>query len=304
VRRRARPRERNVGVTTLSDLAEEVGPIAAGPVTVAGHATREGGVPGVRCVRAPSGVEWFQPEEMTVSCGAGTSVTELQAVVAERGQYVNLPDGGTVGGALAMGWSHLLRLGRGPVRDVLLQARYVSAAGEIVTAGGPTVKNVTGFDLCRVLVGSRGTLGIIGDVIVRTRPRPLTTSWFLAPAATDPFALARLLFRPSAVLWDGTNTWVCLEGHPTDVAAEADRCSLTEVDSPPTLPEGGRWSMPPADIQGLDPRAGRFVAEIGVGIVHHEHPRPTRPVDPVIHAIETRLRAEFDPTGRLSPGRL
>ena len=64
-----------------------------------------------------------------------------------------------MGGALAVGRSGIRRLGYGPVRDTLLQARYVSPTGEIVKAGGPTVKNVSGFDLCRLLVGSQGPWG-------------------------------------------------------------------------------------------------------------------------------------------------
>lgn len=293
-----------MGVTPLEALAAEVGPVSAGPVTVAGLGTREGGVPGVRCVSAPAGIDWFEPDEMTVSCGAGTPVDELQEALAMRGQYVNLPPGGTVGGALGRGWSHLLRLGRGPVRDTLLQARYVSAAGEIVTAGGPTVKNVTGFDLCRLLVGSRGTLGIIGEVILRTRPRPAASMWFVAPDGTEPERLASALFRPSAVLWDGVTTWVCLEGHHDDIAAESAAHGLAPVDGPPELPTTGRWSLPPGELRRhLAAASGRFVAEIGVGVVHHDEPRPVRRVDPAVLAVERRLRAELDPTGRLSPGR-
>lgn len=287
-----------MGLSELEALAAEVGPPSAGPVTVAGASTREGGVAGVRCVTAPSGISWFQPDEMTIECGAATSIAELQAAVGEHGQFVNLPDGGTVGGALGMGRSGILRLGRGPVRDTVLQIRYVSAAGEIVTAGGPTVKNVTGFDLCRLLVGSRGTLGVMAEVILCTRPLPMHTAWFAAEV--DPFALAADLYRPSSVLWDGTTTWVCLEGHPDDVAAAAARHALGEVAGPPDLPTGGRWSMPPSELRGL---GGHFVAEIGVGIVHHELAAPTRPVDPVVRSIEQRVRAELDPTGRLSPGR-
>ena len=100
-----------------------------------------------------------------------------------------IPPHGTVGGALAVGRSGLRRLGYGPVRDTLLQARYVSAAGDVVKAGGPTVKNVTGFDLCRLLVGSRGTLGFIGEVILRTRPRARFEQWFSTSA--DPWRDAR-----------------------------------------------------------------------------------------------------------------
>lgn len=291
-----------MGVIDLQGLVDEIGGADAGPVTVAGRSSREGGVPGVRTVSAPSGIDWFQPDEMVLCCGAGTPVSEVQHAAGAHGQYVNVPVGGTIGGALAMGHSDLLRLGRGPLRDVLLQTRYVSAAGELVTAGGPTVKNVTGFDLCRLLVGSRGTLGVLGDVIVRTRPLPAVVAWFVAPDDTLPSALAAALYRPAAVLWDGTTTWVCLQGHATDVAAEAATHRLSSVDGPPGLPAVGRWSVPPSRLVDLDASAA-FVAEVGVGIVHHSLPAPARPVDPGVLALHERLKAEFDPTGRLSPGR-
>src|SRR4051794_30297035 len=181
----------------LSELATAVGP--SGPVTITGLGTRRGPVPGVRVVRAPSGIEWIAPDEMTVSCGAGTPVAELEAALGERGQFVALPPGGTVGGALAVGQSSIRRLGYGPVRDMLLQARVVTADGAVAKAGGPTVKNVSGFDLCRLLVGSHGTLAFIGDVILRTRPRPEISRWFAGE--TDPFALLARLYRPTAILW-------------------------------------------------------------------------------------------------------
>jgi glycolate oxidase FAD binding subunit len=289
-------------VIDLQALVEEVGGVDAGPVSIAGMSTREGGVSGVRNVTSPSGIDAFQPDEMVLSCGAATPVAEVQAAAAEHGQYVNLPAGGTIGGALAMGRSDLLRLGRGPLRDVLLQARYVSAAGELVTAGGPTVKNVTGFDLCRVLVGSRGTLGVIGDVIVRTRPMPGVVRWFTAADGTDPVVLAAALYRPAAVLWDGSSAWVCLQGHAADVASQAAAHRLVEVEGPPPLPQGDRWSVRPGDLAALDTTAP-FVAEIGVGIVHHSLPAPSRPVDPGVRAVSDRVKREFDPTGRLNPGR-
>src|SRR6185503_4841680 len=105
-------------------------------------------------------------------------VGDLAAALAEAGQGVSLPMTGTVGGALALGHSGIRRLGDGPIRDALLECHYVSAAGEVVKAGGPTVKNVSGFDLCRLLVGSRGTLGFIGSVILRTRPLAQRSQWF------------------------------------------------------------------------------------------------------------------------------
>lgn len=286
----------------LTAFAEAVG--EDGPVTVAGTGTRGGGAPGVRTVTAPAGIELIQPEEMTVVCGAGTPVAELDAALAERGQRVALPGFGTVGGALAVGQSDLHRLGRGPIRDTLLQARYVSAAGAVVKAGGPTVKNVSGFDLCRLLVGSRGTLGFLGEVILRTWPRPAVTRWFAGPA--DPFELLQRLYRPASLLWDGTTTWVCLEGDAVDVAAQAAGIGLPEVDGPPDLPGGGRWSVPPGAIRAVASDAlatGRsFVAEVGVGIVHHSVPQPGRASDPVLSALALRVKRELDPSGRLNPG--
>ena len=281
----------------LTEFAEEIGD--TGPVTIAGLATRGGPVDGVRPVMAPTGIESIQRDEMTVRCGAGTPVAELDDALAAYGQCVAVPPTGTVGGALAVGQSGIRRLGYGPVRDVLLQARYVSARGEVVKAGGPTVKNVSGFDLCRLLVGSRGTLGFLGDVIMRTRPRSSYEQWFTT--TDDPWAIMRALYRPTSVLWDGSTTWVLLEGDPRDVADQAAATSLAASDAPVELPTGGRWSMRPADLASL-PGTGRFVAEIGVGIVHHELPPPVHRADEAVVELHLRIKEQFDPTGRMNPG--
>jgi FAD/FMN-containing dehydrogenase len=278
----------------LSELAEEIG--ATGPVTIAGLGSRGGPVAGVRTVMAPVGIDWVRADEMTVCCGAGTPVAELDEALDAVGQSVALPPSGTVGGALAVGRSGVRRLGYGPVRDTVLQIRYVSAGGDVVTAGGPTVKNVSGFDMCRLLVGSLGSLGFFGDVILRTRPRARHEQWFSCDR--DPWELVAELYRPTSVLWDGTRTWVLLEGDPRDVAAQAHGAAL-RPDDPPPLPTGGRWSIAPREISGL---SGRFVAEIGVGVVHHERPQTARPVPPGIRVLHERIKDRFDPTGRLNPG--
>jgi glycolate oxidase FAD binding subunit len=279
----------------LSAFADEVGD--RDPVTITGLGTRGGAVPGVRVVGAPAGIDWVQPAEMTVCCGAGTMVAELDDALLAHGQCVAIPPAGTVGGALAVGRSGVRRLGYGPVRDTVLQARYVSAAGDVVKAGGPTVKNVSGFDLCRLLVGSRGTLGILGEVILRTRPRARYEQWFSGPVDPEE-ALARL-YRPVSVLWDGTATWVLLEGDERDVEAQAGALDLRAADGAPPLPTGGRWSISPGAFRWL---TGEFVVEVGVGVVHHAEPPPPRPVDPAVAALHQRLKAGFDPSGRLNPG--
>lgn len=280
----------------LSEFAESIGD--SGPVTVTGAGTRGGPVEGVPVVRAPAGIEWLEPEEMTVCCGAATPVDELAAALAAHGQRVALPAGGTVGGALAVGRSGIWRLGWGPVRDALLQARYVSAAGDVVKAGGPTVKNVSGFDLCRLLVGSWGTLGFIGEVILRTWPMSRQAQWF-SVETTEPDELLARLYRPTSVLWDGATAWALLEGHADDVAAAAADAGLAAADGPPDLPVGGRWSVKPGDVPSL---TGRFVAEVGVGVVHHSEPSPRRRVDPAVRELNRRMKLNFDPAGRLNPG--
>lgn len=285
----------------LDDFAAEVG--TSDPVTVVGGGTQwdVGGPPaaGVREVRAPAGVAWVRPDEMTACCGAGTSVADLDAALGEHGQWVALPawNGATVGGVLAVGHSGLRRLGYGPARDTVLQVRYVSAEGKVITAGGPTVKNVSGYDLCRLLVGSLGTLGLLGEVLVRTRPRPAVSQWLAGSA--DPFALRRKLHAPVSLLWDGNTTWVLLEGNAGDVEAQAALSGLDPVDGPPALPPH-RWSVPPEAFSAL---RGTFVAEVGVGVVHHADPQPRRVIEPGIVELNRRLKLEFDPTSRLNPGR-
>jgi len=287
----------------LTAFAAEVG--SDDPVTVIGGGTQwdvGGGVdPSARPLRAPVGVAPYDPAEMTVRCGAGTTVADLDAVLAEHGQTVALPDwdGATVGGVLAVGRSGVRRLGYGPVRDVLLEARYVSAAGTVVKAGGPTVKNVSGFDLCRMLVGSLGTLGFLAEAVLRVRPLPMASQWFTTDA--DPFVLFRGLHQPISLLWDGTTTWVLLEGHPDDINEQSRTHGLHAADGPPALP-AGRRSLRPSALPSLAGTSG-FVAEIGVGVVHtdgrsgDERPEPDR-VD-----LHHRLKTAFDPTGRLNPGR-
>jgi glycolate oxidase FAD binding subunit len=188
------------------------------------------------------------------------------------------------------------------LRDALLEARFVSSSGSIVKAGGPTVKNVTGFDLCRVLVGSLGTLGLLAEVVLRTRPLAPASCWLRG--AAEPEAAMEVLWRPAAVLADGASTWVLLEGHAVDVAAERDalaRLGFEEVDGPPELPPH-RWSVPPAEWrQHVSP--GRVIAEVGVGTLHADHPQPGRALDSRVIELHRRLKARFDPACRLNPGR-
>lgn len=249
-------------------------------------------------VRAPVGVLDFQPDEMIVRCGAGTPIDDLRSVLAEHGQTIEISGAGTVGGGLARGWSSVHRLGRGPIRDVLLETLFVDHGGRLVRAGGPTVKNVTGFDLVRVLVGALGTLGFFGEVTLRTRPRPLDARWF----AIDHVDHDRLrhvqssLFRPTSLLWNGSRLWVHLEGHPRDLDEAMSPYGAVPVDAP-TLPVH-RWSMSPAESLRHGLRSDDVV-EVGVGLVHRSIAAPPREISAI--EIHRRLDAAFNPRHLLNP---
>jgi len=307
---------------TLQHFAKEVGGIDDGPVTCAGGRTSwtVGGPvdPATRVVAAPEGIVEYEPAEMVVRVRAGTTVAVLDAALAAGGQQVALDpidrSRATVGGVLAVGHSGLRRLRYGPVRDTLLEVTAVMADGRLVKAGGPVVKNVSGFDLARLLVGSLGTIGFLGEVVLRCSPLPKVARWLRADAAVaaDPFEVRSRLFRPSSILWDGVSVWVLLEGSATDVDAEAGALGpgWIEVEGPPSLPSGPRVSMRPAALRAL---TGDFVAEIGVGTAHVAAPPPqTDPLpapptsgvpDASAAALNERVKAAFDPTGRMNPGR-
>ena len=216
--------------------------------------------------RAPVGIVAYEPADMTVTVGAGTPFCDLDAVLAEHGQEVPLdprrPDA-TIGGILACGLSGLRRLRHGPVRDHVLQVKIKTGYGRVIKGGGPTVKNVTGYDIPRLFVGSLGTLGLLGEATLRCRPRAQCSQWF----ASD----GRELFRPAARLWDGRPEHVLLEGFEVDVAAQS--LGLEPVDSP-ALPDGphrGRISIAPARVRACATALGadvRWCAELGVGTIH------------------------------------
>lgn len=293
----------------LQAFVDDIG--ASGPVVAVGGRTQFdiGGAPSphTREVEAPAGIVEHDPAEMVVRVRAGTTVAALEHALAEHGQETVLwsdrPAEATVGGILAVGRSGPRRLRVGPVRDAVLEATFVTASGELAKAGGPVVKNVTGFDVCRLLVGSLGTLALLGEVVLRCLPVPPARRWLTA-AGVDPLDTLHRLHRPTAVLWDGEATWVLLEGHPADVEAQTGVLGRewAVTDGPPPLPPHP-WSVDPADLQDLGSAAEPFVAEIGVGTVHRDRAQPARAVPAPVRALNHRIKDLFDPTGRLAPGR-
>jgi len=304
----------------LFEFAELVG--TTGPVGVEGGRSRwsTGGEPkpNTRLVRAPTGIVEYKADEMTVRVRTGTTVAELHTVLGQNGQQTALPQRqpqSTVGGAIAVGENDLDMLAKGALRTCVLQVRYVSADGKIITGGGPTVKNVSGFDIPRLMVGSLGTLGLLGEVVLRTNPTPEVDVW-LEGELIDPFPLRYQLASAACILWNGEQVWVHLTGHrgvvESDRAILRSLASFNQIDAPPALPPH-RWSMPPKNLQSLAGAAkasrggtvptGDFMASVGTGLVWANQQAPRRPLDPTVLEINQKLKANFDPTGRLNPGR-
>lgn len=118
--------------------------------------------------------------DLIATAGAGMPLATLQEHVAEAGHQLALDDpvgGSTLGGAIATNLSGPRRLWVGTMRDLVLGVRMVRADGTIAKAGGKVVKNVAGYDLSKLLVGSYGTLAVITEVTLRLHPLPEATRW-------------------------------------------------------------------------------------------------------------------------------
>lgn len=133
-----------------------------------------------------TGITLHRPTELIISARAGTPVAEVEAALAAKGQmliaepptYGGIFGAGqpTIGGAVAAGISGPRRITGGAMRDHVMGVRFVNGMGEVLRSGGRVLKNVTGLDLCKLLTGSHGTLGIITEVTLKVLPRPEATA--------------------------------------------------------------------------------------------------------------------------------
>ena len=126
--------------------------------------------------------------DLIVRAQAGTAIAHLQEVVGQGGQRLALDEtvpGASIGGTLAANASGPHRLATGTVRDLLIGITVVRADGVVAKAGGKVVKNVAGYDLGKLLIGSFGTLAVATEAIFRLHPVPVARRWLSTPVA-DP----------------------------------------------------------------------------------------------------------------------
>jgi glycolate oxidase FAD binding subunit len=188
-----------------------------------------------------SGVIDYQPEELVVTVRPGTPMAELEALLASRNQLLafeapdfgGLWDGvgrGTIGGAVLVGQGGSRRLSAGAPRDHLLGLKAVNGFGEAFGAGGRVVKNVTGFDLPRLVAGSFGALCAVTELTLRASPAPEDSATLALLGLDDAQGIAQLC----AGL--GTPAQVSSAAHlPADVVADTPAAGLVAAGTALTL---------------------------------------------------------------------
>jgi glycolate oxidase FAD binding subunit len=232
---------------TEAELAEAVAG-AAGPLRIAGGGTRDIGRPvagEVLSVAGIAGVDLYEPGALTLVARAGTPLAEVERLLATEGQRLPFepPDlrgllgtAGvpTIGGVLAANASGPRRVQAGAARDAALGVRFVDGRGTVVKNGGRVMKNVTGYDLVKLMAGSWGTLGVLSEVALKVLPAPETQATLrlagldasqavaaMAAALGSPFEVTGAAHLPG----DGadTGTLLRIEGFADSVAYRAGR---------------------------------------------------------------------------------
>jgi glycolate oxidase FAD binding subunit len=286
----------------------------------------------------------YEPAEMIAVVEAGMRVGELDRILAESGQEwpSDAPRDATVGGVIASGASSPRRLRFGALRDTVLEAEVVTGGGRLVRSGARTVKNVTGYDLHKLVAGSLGTLAVIVQVALKLRPLPrarrnLRLEGDLAVADE----LVEAVRGAAAVLATPGAVEVRLEGWPQEVeeqtamAQVAARPIASEDDAPFPLerpwegaPSVAEAAVPPSKLgealtgDAWGALAGVGIAWVGVDGAGGELDELRRRVhalggiapivrgpgglgDPPVSALDVhrRLKEAFDPNEVLAPGR-
>ena len=188
------------------------------PLLIQGRGTKAGMLRPVQAARGLStrnltAISLYSPQELIISAGAGITIPDLEAKLAEGGQGIiaEPPDlstllgtegAQTLGGVVATNLSGPRRVAWGAMRDHVMGVRAVNGAGEVIRSGGRVLKNVTGLDLCKLLTGSYGTLAVLTEVTLKVLPRAELTGSLLLPgldATRGVAALSAALGSPYGV---------------------------------------------------------------------------------------------------------
>ncbi|MCL1597900.1 MAG: FAD-binding oxidoreductase [Actinomycetia bacterium] len=258
-------------VRTAAENGVSLAPVGSGS-TIGGAGTDIAVVTG-----GLAGVVDYQPDDLTIVVGAGTTLGELEDVLAERELSAILPESSprrTIGGVVASGASGYRRLGYGPTRDRVLEVTMVTGYGEVVRAGGRLVKNVTGYDLSRLATGSLGSLGVITSVCFKLWPVTHQTQTVIVDDAAS--ALLET-YRPIAVLETDDGSRVYLQGDPATIEDQVSHLQGDAIDgfvwpNPPESPVRISVNVPPRSVvdavaKVTDIESDWFVAQHGVGVI-------------------------------------
>ncbi|MGA0572965.1 glycolate oxidase subunit GlcE [Variovorax sp. VNK109] len=194
--------------------------------------------------RPLSGITSYEPSELVVTARAGTPLAELEALLATRGQCLpfeppSFGGAATVGGMVAAGLSGPARASSGAVRDFVLGVTLVNGRAEVLSFGGQVMKNVAGYDVSRLMVGSLGTLALIAEVSLKVLPVPPAecTLRFAMDEAQAITQLNRWAGRPlplNASCWQGGMLWLRLRGAQAAVASARQVLGGERVDDAQT----------------------------------------------------------------------
>jgi glycolate oxidase FAD binding subunit len=194
------------------------------PLLIEGNGTKSGMLRPVQAARTLStngltGISLYSPKELIISALAGTTLADVEAALTEAGQHLiaEPPDLShilgtsgkpqTLGGVVATNLSGPRRIAWGAMRDHVMGVRAITGRAEVIRSGGRVLKNVTGLDLCKLLTGSHGTLGVITEITLKVLPAPEATGTLILPnldAAAGVAALSASLGSPfsvSAAAW-------------------------------------------------------------------------------------------------------
>ncbi|HTO84636.1 MAG TPA: glycolate oxidase subunit GlcE [Methylomirabilota bacterium] len=180
------------------------------PLEIVGHGSKRGLGRPVQAAQqldlsALSGITQYEPAELVLTCRAGTPMAEIETALKAKNQqlafepadlaplYGGTAGAGTIGGVLSCNLAGPRRISAGAARDHFLGFAAVSGRGEAFRAGGRVVKNVTGYDLCKLMAGAHGTLAVLTEVTVKVLPAPEKSRTVLLYGLADAAAIKAMI---------------------------------------------------------------------------------------------------------------